>query len=96
MEKWGRKSSGREDFFEQIKDLHEDDPSYEQLTSCFLNWYVFDRLLDGGRGTPLQYFASSASVSLEERTLLAAMAANVHSLFEVMRSMKACSYSRIS
>jgi hypothetical protein len=32
----------RNEYFKQIQDLREDDPSYERLTFCFLNWYVFD------------------------------------------------------
>ncbi len=72
-------------YFEQIKDLREDDTSYERLISCFQNWYVFDRPMDDGRGTPVQVFATSADLTSKERSLLGAMAANIHSLFEVLR-----------
>jgi hypothetical protein len=72
-------------YFEQIKDLREDDASYERLISCFQNWYVFDRPMDDGRGTPIQVFASRADLPPRERSLLGAMAANIHSLFEVLR-----------
>lgn len=75
----------RDEYFWQLKDLREDDPSYELLTSCFLNWYVFDRPMDSGSGTPLQVYAASQNSSEDEQILLAAMAANVHSLFEVVR-----------
>jgi hypothetical protein len=72
-------------YFEQIKDLREDDPSYERLISCFQNWYLFDRSMDDGRGTPVQVFAATAELSAKERSLLGAMVANIHSLFEVLR-----------
>lgn len=72
-------------YFEQIKDLREDDTSYERLISCFQNWYLFDRPMDDGRGTPVQVFAATAGLSAKERSLLGAMAANIHSLFEVLR-----------
>jgi hypothetical protein len=72
-------------YFEQIKDLREDDTSYERLISCFQNWYLFDRPMDDGRGTPVQVFAATAKLSAKERSLLGAMAANIHSLFEVLR-----------
>ena len=75
----------RDEFFFLLKDLREDDAAYERLTACFLNWYVFDRGMDSGQGTPVQIFAETASVSNEEKTSLAAMAANIHSLFEVVR-----------
>ena len=77
--------TARDEFFSLLKDLREDDAAYERLTACFLNWYVFDRCMDSGQGTPLQIFAETASLSKEEKTALAAMAANVHSLFEVVR-----------
>ena len=72
-------------YFEQIKDLREDDTSYERLISCFQNWYLFDRPMDDGRGTPVQVFAATAKLSAKERSLLGAIAANIHSLFEVLR-----------
>ena len=72
-------------YFEQIKDLREDDTSYERLISCFQNWYLFDRPMDDESGTPVQVFAATAGLSAKERSLLGAMAANIHSLFEVLR-----------
>jgi len=75
----------RQTFFELLKDMREDDPSYERLTGCFLNWYIFDRPMDCGRGTPLQIFAAGEDLSSEERVLLASMSGNIHSLFEVLR-----------
>jgi hypothetical protein len=75
----------RDQFFAQLKDLREDDSSYERLTSCFLNWYVFDRCMDDGRGTPLQVFAQDSARSKDQKTSCAAMAAGIHSLFEVVR-----------
>lgn len=72
-------------YFEQIKDLREDDTSYERLISCFQNWYLFDRPMDDGRGTPVQVFTTTAELTAKERSLLGAIAANVHSLFEVLR-----------
>jgi hypothetical protein len=72
-------------YFEQIKDLREDDTSYERLISCFQNWYLFDRPMDDGRGTPVQVFAATSKLSAKERSLLGAIAANIHSLFEVLR-----------
>jgi len=75
----------RSDYFALIQDLREDDPSYERLTACFLNWFVFDRPGDDGQGTPLQVFARREDPGGEERKLLACMAASIHSLFEVVR-----------
>lgn len=75
----------RDDYFALLKDLREDDPSYERLTACFLNWFVFDRPGDDGQGTPLQVFARRENLGDEERRMLTAMAASIHSLFEVVR-----------
>jgi hypothetical protein len=75
----------RSDYFEHLRDLREDDPSFERLTSCFLNWYLLDRPMDSGLGTPIQIFAATEELSDEERGTLSALAANVHSLFEILR-----------
>ncbi len=77
--------TAREEYFEQIKDLREDDPSFERLMSCFLNWYVYDRPLRGDARTPIQLFAQQINLSPDEQVLLASMAANIHSLFEITR-----------
>jgi len=75
----------RDVFFERLRDLRDDDPSFERLTACFLNWYVFDRRMDGCLETPLQIFVATHKLSAGEKTLLAALAGNIHSLFEVLR-----------
>jgi hypothetical protein len=75
----------RNEYFKQIQDLREDDPSYERLTFCFLNWYVFDRPMDSGEGTPLQIFVRRAGLAPEERARFIGMAGNIHSLFEVKK-----------
>ena len=75
----------RQEYFKQIQDLREDDPSYERLTFCFLNWYVFDRPMDSGQGTPLQIFVRRAELAPEERARFIGMAGNINSLFEVKK-----------
>ena len=77
--------TARDHYFEQLKDLREDDPSFERLTLCFLNYYVLDRPMDSGRGTPLQVFANREGQDKTKRQRCAQMAANVHSLFEVQK-----------
>ena len=77
--------TARDHYFEQLKDLREDDPSFERLTLCFLNYYVLDRPMDSGRGTPLQVFANREGLEKKKRQRCAQMAANVHSLFEVQK-----------
>jgi hypothetical protein len=80
----------RGEYFKQIQDLREDDPSYERLTFCFLNWYVFERPMDSGEGTPLQIFVRRTELSSEERARFIGMAGNVHSLFEVKKLGAGC------
>jgi len=75
----------RQEYFKQIQDLREDDPSYERLTFCFLNWYVFDRPMESGKGTPLQIFVCRPDLTPEERARFIGMAGNIHSLFEVKK-----------
>ncbi len=75
----------RDDFFEFIQDMREDDPSYERLTQCFLYWYALDRPMDSGQGTPLQVFAAVSDLDPDQRETCARLAASVHTLFEVLR-----------
>ncbi len=72
-------------FFELIQDLREDDPSYERLIQCFLYWYVLDRPMDSGQGTPVQIFAAADDLNPEQRETCARLAASIRSLFEVLR-----------
>ncbi len=75
----------RGEFFVRIPDLREDDPCYESLMSCFLEWYVYERPLDGGTATPLQAYAGQVSAGGEERQTLREMASSLHSLFLVRK-----------
>ncbi len=84
----------RQEYFKQIQDLREDDPSYERLTFCFLNWYVFDRPMDSGQGTPLQIFVRRAELAPEERARFIGMAGNINSLFEVKTGSRAVGFAR--
>jgi hypothetical protein len=72
-------------YFEFIPDLCEDDPSHEALTHCFLHWLVLDRPLGDGRGTPLQVYLAERTLAPEARRELAALAASIHGLFEVVK-----------
>jgi hypothetical protein len=73
-------------YFEHMKEVCVDDPSYERLTQCFLHWYVLDRPMDGQWATPLQIYAQRGNIDEQERTLCNYMASNIHSLFEVLRT----------
>lgn len=75
----------RDDYFAHLRDMREDDPSFEPLTQCFLDHYVLDRPLEAGTGTPLQTFAAKPDLSQEKRTACFRLASNIHSLFEVLR-----------
>ncbi|MBN2493590.1 MAG: hypothetical protein JXR96_03270 [Deltaproteobacteria bacterium] len=74
----------RDEYFTLISELQDDDPSYERLTASFLNWYILDRPL-GKLGTPLQVFAARPELGEQERSACSRLAANIYSLFEVLR-----------
>lgn len=71
-------------YFEQMTDLREDDPSFDVMSACFLNWYIFERPMDSGVGTPLQLYAHEQKATAAEEKLLSAMAANIYGLFEIV------------
>jgi hypothetical protein len=76
----------RDKYFVDLQDLRDDDPSFETLTSCFLSWYVVERPMNNGLGTPLQqYVVDNNDLADDERSMASSMAANIHSLFEITR-----------
>jgi len=71
-------------------EVFEDDRSMEGRLASFLDWYVFDRPLDGRGVPPTQAFLEDVAGSMpeEERQPYLDLTRTVHGLFEVRRKPK--------
>ena len=80
-------TAAREEYAQVTGRLFEDDGDlYEQRTAAFLEWYVAERPLREGGACPALATLSgqSASLSVEDRAALAAIAVSHRSVFEIM------------
>jgi hypothetical protein len=83
--------AARADFFARRGgEVFEDDKSMESRLATFLEWYVFDRPLDGESLPPSEVFLrnSSASLGEEERQDFLDLTRTIHGLFELKRKPK--------
>jgi hypothetical protein len=83
--------AARSDFFvRRGGEVFEDDKSMESRLAGFLEWYVFDRPLDGKGIPPAEAFLQdlSASFAGEERQDFLDLTRTIHGLFELRRKPK--------
>jgi hypothetical protein len=66
-------------------EVHEDDPFFEPRMACFLDWYLFDRPIDGDVRSPVARYLLDRQPVLDggEREVYEGFLENVHSLFEL-------------
>ena len=74
----------RKDYFSRTGEVFEDDKSFEMRMASFLDYYLFDRPVRGGR-TPAQLYLARDGASEGERTVARGLSLTVHSLFEVRK-----------
>jgi hypothetical protein len=83
--------AARADFFARRGgEVFEDDKSMESRLASFLEWYVFDRPLDGKGIPPSELFLqeSSATLTQEDHQDSLDLTRTVHGLFELKRRPK--------
>jgi len=70
-------------------EIFEDDKSYESRMGSFLEWYTFDRPLNGSAETPLQKYMAEQREPLadDDRTLCENISKSTHGLF-VLKKVK--------
>ena len=75
----------REEYKNSVGEIYEDDQSYENRMSHFLEWYVFDRNITGKTITPLLNFIEAKRSDWLEETLQDFMnlTHNIHGIFKV-------------
>jgi len=73
--------------FARTGEIFEDDRSYESRMATFLEYYLFDRVLEPQGVTPAELFrrARHEQVGPEEREILEGFTHTLHALFEVRK-----------
>lgn len=74
-------------FFERTGEVHEEDRSFEARLALFVEWFLFDRPMDGAEVTPARAFLEQnrASILPEEEEAFAAFGSTAHGVFEVRK-----------
>jgi len=81
----------RKDFFARTGgEVFEDDKSVESRLATFLDWYLFDRPLDGRGKPPVAAFLDEhrSTLSPQDLAIHEALTRTIHGLFEVRRLAK--------
>ncbi|UCD84405.1 MAG: hypothetical protein JSU92_14210 [Deltaproteobacteria bacterium] len=75
----------KKDYFKLTGEVNEEDKSFEIRLAGFLDWYIFDRPLDGIRKTPAQAFYDSLDSSSpeNEREIYEGFLSTIHSIFQI-------------
>ncbi len=84
----------KENYFKLTGEVYEDDKSFEIRLAGFLDWYIFDRPLEGIKKTPAQAFYDSldSSTPKEERDIYEGMLSTIHSIFQIRKFVEAGVY----
>jgi hypothetical protein len=81
----------RKDFFARTGgEVFEDDKSVDSRLATFLDWYLFDRPLEGRGMPPVVAFLEDhrAELSPEDRAVHEALTRSIHGIFEIRRVAK--------
>jgi hypothetical protein len=75
----------KKDYFEQTGEVFETDDSFEMRMASFLEWFIFDRKLDGTKTTPAELYVERVGPQLSEqdRIIFRNFSHTIHGLFEV-------------
>ncbi len=86
----GEMAAAKSEFERVAGQIMETDNSYDARINAFHNWYILDRPLSSTATTPLEYFIefNANTFSEEEGAGLRDLAANIHSLFELLKFSK--------
>ncbi len=86
----------KRDYFKLTGEVNEDDRSFEIRLATFLDWYIFDRLLEGLKKTPAQAFYDSldSSTPKDDRDIYEGMLSTIHSIFQIRKFTEVGVYVR--
>lgn len=77
----------KQEYFEKVGVVHEDDPEFEQRMSCFMDWYLFDRDLPGIDLPPVKTYhrKNQARFTKEENEIHKDLCQTNHSVYRLKR-----------
>jgi hypothetical protein len=76
----------RTEFFERAGQIWDDDKSFEPRMGAFLEYWLFDRRLDGTATTPAEaYLVAAPGPSPEERVIFEGFTRTLHAVFEIRK-----------
>lgn len=77
----------REDFRRLTGDFHDDDRSFETRMAAFLEYFLFDRPLDGRGVPPTEAWLEDAAATIDdgERPRFEALTQSLHGVFEIRK-----------
>ncbi|MCC6808643.1 MAG: hypothetical protein IT381_14560, partial [Deltaproteobacteria bacterium] len=58
--------SARKDYFERTGEVFETDDAFDMRMASFLEWFIFDRKLDGKATTPVELYVERKGQELSE------------------------------
>jgi hypothetical protein len=73
------------EYFRLTGEVHEDDPFFEPRMASFIDWYLFDRPIEGDVRPPVERYIVDRRLVFrpDERLVFEGFLENVHSLFEL-------------
>lgn len=74
----------RTEYFSQAGEVFEEDRSFEPRMQAFLDWYVFDRVLEGTVDSPARLFALQPGLTSDERYTFRLLARTTHGIFSLL------------
>jgi hypothetical protein len=77
----------KEEFFHRAGKVAEGSDAFEQQMKCFVDWYIFDRNLEGADLCPVKMFVVENKNTLppEELKIFTDLTKGVHSIFEFLK-----------
>jgi hypothetical protein len=75
----------RKDYFDQTGEVFETDDAFEMRMASFLEWFIFDRKMEGATATPAELYVERVGPQMteQERIVYRNFSHSIHGLFEV-------------
>ena len=76
-------AEARKDYAALLGEFYEEDDTYEERISAFLEWFFFTRILKETGTSPLVHYIASTPMDDDEKSYFEELALSVHSIFEI-------------
>jgi len=76
-------TEARKEYAALVGEFYEQDDTFEERISAFLEWFFFDRIMASTGTSPLVQYLSSASLEEDDKVFFNEMALSIHSVFQI-------------